>query len=330
MTQAYPRTLGKGPVNHPMDETGEPLVPRLGLAVFLPVNLATTPLASNMVSEIAIPVSLPAERKRREETNSMNTTSDAQTRIQFIRQGLKQVSQSATWLRSAYQACSQETVQTQGDLTAAQPALQTALQDDKKTVVAAEGAIIQKEVKEALWRLRHSQAQLDSLVRKASQVQPSLARADQQFAQLAGELAGQPTSVATLNRCRELVQIASSQHQGAARAAGWARSKALMVERPLVQCGNDIAVIASDEKGMRVDEEAGRVKPCLDQAQALLKEQGGFLQSSQQYQQNSVQCLQEIDWRLAQLLSPKESRWAPMMLRQSLITEGPFQAKAPD
>lgn len=189
------------------------------------------------------------------------------------------------------------------DIAAARGPLGKCLLDDTIKVVSADGATVKKEINECIIRLRGHENRLQGLVIKSDNVHFPLPGLDQELAQLAVSMAGQPEVAALLNQVRELVQISSSQHQGAGRAAGWTRGKAMLGEFELTQCGNSLNVLPTDAPGKSIAADAGPVKFRVDNGDVHLKPGYEHIKSSVTYENNAVLALQDAEARLGKAIA---------------------------
>jgi hypothetical protein len=224
---------------------------------------------------------------------------------------LARVQSTATRLQGDYQSCATAAGDTLADISSARPALGKALVDSGVSLVAADGATVRKKVTDAVGRLRSNQSRLHTLIGQANNSHWQLPRSDQELQQLSLALAGQPAVAALLKQASELVQIGSSQHQGASRAAGWARNSAVSAESELTQCGNAMNAVAADSVGKSVAGEAAQVKFRVDQSNVHLLKQQEHLGETSQCQSNALLCLQDAQVRLAQALEqlPPEDKF---------------------
>jgi len=225
------------------------------------------------------------------------TQTPLRARLQNVRQQLAGVRASAAVLQQQYGQCAQISRQTDADLSSTLPLMQKALVDTGLTIVAQEGAGMLAAVGQGLTRLRQNESQLPLLVQQANHIHFRVPGLAEELGKLASEISGPVGS--QLAHCQQLVQISSSQHQGAARAAGWAQSKATMADSELSQCGNDLRAVAADRLEVSVAADAARARPRLDQARNYSNQQSQFLRDTQEHQQNALLCLEEVDWRLA-------------------------------
>lgn len=223
-------------------------------------------------------------------------------RIQKVLTDLTRVRTSFQQLQQDYQACATTASDTLGDIASTRGPLAKALSDDTIKNVAADGATIRKEVNEALGRSRSNQNRLHFLIQQANNLQFPLPACQQELQQLALSLAQQPALASLLKQAQERVQLGQTQHLGATRAAGWAQGRAVMGEKELSLCGNDMNAVAADGVGKSVAADAGRVKFRIDQGEVHLKLQAQHAQETLNYEATAILCLQDAEICLQQAL----------------------------
>ncbi|MBT9587549.1 hypothetical protein IV102_29680 [bacterium] len=255
----------------------------------------------------------------------MTPMSSYRSQIQKVMGDLARVQTAASKIQTDYQACTGVAKASVDNLSTARGPLGKALLDDGIKNVAADGATVRKNVNEAVSRLRTNENRLHSLIGQSQNAQWQLPRSDQELQGLALALAGQPAVAALLHQARELVQISSSQHQGATRSAGWARSNAMMGEKELTQCGNAMNAVAADSTGKSVAADAAQVKFRIDNGSPYLKKQSEFMVDTCTAQGNALLCLQDAQTRLGQALEQLPPDQKSLFLSSDQPTRSPIQ-----
>jgi len=245
--------------------------------------------------------------------------------MQKVLTDVVRVRSSFQQLQEDYQGCAKTASDTLADIASTRGPLAKALTDDTIKNVAADGATIRKEVNEALGRSRSNQNRLHSLIQQANNQQFPLSGCQQELQQLALSFAHQPALASLLDQARERVQFGHTQHLGGTRSAGWAQGRAVMGEKELSLCGNDMNAVAADGVGKSVAADAAKVKFRIDQGEVHLKLQSQHAQETLSYEAAAILCLQDaeicLQQALQQLAPERKFGLSPDLLAQQRQTQ---------